>query len=169
MRHSSQVPTSEWHCNICRDRLALRESKHSALTQFEGSSSIEKHRNKAEEEVLLNTIIDKRISAVSTTGRVKESAKDKDRGESANGSNASLAAMEPAPGEVSACCAHDIFIVAAFIILSLWSTFALLWLKSSVVGFSTGSDCPEDLLHCNIPMERRLARTVLTVLCNVAL
>jgi hypothetical protein len=100
MLTAAQVPTSEWHCNICKDRLALRESKHSALSQFEGSSSIEKHRNKTEEEVLLNTIIDKRISAVSTTGRLKES-KDKEKGENAGASNASLAAMEPAPGEVS--------------------------------------------------------------------
>lgn len=94
----SQVPSAEWHCNLCKERIALRESKHSSLTQFEGSSSIEKHRNKTEEEALLNTVIDKRISAISTTGKVK----DKEKSELQSGSSASLSAMEPGPDEVSA-------------------------------------------------------------------
>lgn len=94
-----QVPTAEWHCNLCKERIALRESKHSSLTQFEGSSSIEKHRNKTEEEALLNHVIDRRIAAVSTTGRIKDKEKEKDR-DAQNASSASLSAMEPGPDDV---------------------------------------------------------------------
>jgi hypothetical protein len=96
------VPTAEWHCNLCKERIALRESKHSSLSQFDGSSSIEKHRNKTEEEALLNTVIDRRISAISTTGRVKEGKNrdgEKDKGEQ-TASSMSLSAMEPGPDEV---------------------------------------------------------------------
>ena len=89
------MPTSEWHCNLCKERIARRESKHNALSQFEGSSSIEKHRNKTQEESLLNNVIDKRISAISTTGRAKDKEKEK-----SDAPNASVAAMEPGPDEV---------------------------------------------------------------------
>jgi len=39
----SSVPTSEWHCGACKDRIALRESKHSSVL-VEGGGSIDKHR-----------------------------------------------------------------------------------------------------------------------------
>lgn len=101
-----QVPTSEWHCNLCKERIALRESKHSGLNQFEGSSSIEKHRNRAEEDALLTSCVDRRISSATSSGRSK--ADKADREASQSGSSASLSAMEPAPGEARRCFSYSI-------------------------------------------------------------
>ena len=93
------MPTTEWHCNLCRERIALRESRHtSSHLLFEGSSSIERHRSKQEEEALLNACVDRRLSVTGGGGGGKGGVNANNIN---NSSSASLSAMEPEAGEVS--------------------------------------------------------------------
>ena len=69
--HLTAVPTTEWHCNACTARLALRESKHSSVL-VEGGGSIDKHRSKVVEEDLLNSCIDRRIAMATSSRYVVE-------------------------------------------------------------------------------------------------
>lgn len=125
-----QVPTSEWHCNLCKERIALRESKHSGLHQFEGSSSIEKHRNRADEDALLTSCVDRRIASATSSGRSKADKGDKgDKDGAQSGSSASLSAMEPGPGEVRA------FLIYGSVDLFRFSVYSL-------------------CIHCNIPQDK---------------
>jgi hypothetical protein len=93
-RYKLQVPTTEWHCNGCKERITLRESKLSGQHNFEGAGCVDKQRSRIQEEDLLLAAVERRvISGVGAAGG---------KGGSSANASANLSAMEPLPGQVRA-------------------------------------------------------------------
>ena len=57
--HMTAVPSTEWHCSVCADRIALREARLGQGCQSL-LKDLESHRDKEQEEELLNRALDQK-------------------------------------------------------------------------------------------------------------